>query len=89
MLKAGDAANLGLLWLVILAIAMSAVSLYYYLRVLKEVYVVDAPVDAPALDPFLASKVVIVLLAFAVLLLGCLPSLLVDRLVAALHGVAL
>ncbi|MEI8291370.1 MAG: NADH-quinone oxidoreductase subunit N, partial [Verrucomicrobiota bacterium] len=30
-----SSANLGLLWLVILAIAMSAVSFYYYLRVLK------------------------------------------------------
>ena len=81
--------SIGLLWLVILAIAMSAVSLYYYLRVLKEVYVVDAPSDAPALNPLLASKVVVVLLAFAVLLLGCLPGLLVDRLVAAMQGIAL
>jgi NADH-quinone oxidoreductase subunit N len=31
--------SMGLLWLVVLAIAMSAVSLYYYLRVLKRVYV--------------------------------------------------
>ena len=37
-LKTG-APNLGLLWLVILAIAMSAVSLYYYLQVLKQIYV--------------------------------------------------
>src|SRR5204862_7624178 len=29
--------NLGLLWLVILAIAFSAVSLYYYLQVLKQI----------------------------------------------------
>ena len=35
--------ELGLLWLVILAIAMSAVSFYYYLRVLKQAYVEDAP----------------------------------------------
>ena len=32
---------IGLLWLVLLAIAMSAVSLYYYLRVLKQIYVAD------------------------------------------------
>src|SRR5439155_2579509 len=37
--------NLGLLWLVILAIAMSAVSLYYYLQVLKQIYVADAAAD--------------------------------------------
>src|SRR4029077_18194362 len=39
----GGAKNLGLLWLVILAIAMSAVSLYYYLQVLKQIYVTEMP----------------------------------------------
>jgi hypothetical protein len=33
-----------------------------------------------------ATKVVAVVLAFVVLLLGCLPGLLVDQLVAALQG---
>ncbi|MBI5394992.1 MAG: NADH-quinone oxidoreductase subunit N, partial [Verrucomicrobia bacterium] len=36
-----DPKNLGLLWLVILGIAMSAVSLYYYLILLKTMYVVE------------------------------------------------
>ena len=39
-LAAGEG-HLGLLWLVILAIAMSTVSLYYYLKVLKQIYVLD------------------------------------------------
>ena len=34
------------LWLVVLAIAMSAVSLYYYLKVLKSIYVIDPPAGA-------------------------------------------
>jgi len=34
----GASRNLGLLWLVILAIAMSAVSLYYYLAVVRSMY---------------------------------------------------
>jgi len=34
-----DSANFGLLWLVIIGIAMSAVSLYYYLILLKHMYV--------------------------------------------------
>src|SRR6266705_2848282 len=38
--------NLGLLWLVILALALSAVSLYYYLQVLKQIYVLEAPAPA-------------------------------------------
>ena len=38
--------SMGLLWLVVLAIAMSAVALYYYLRVLKRVYVAAPPSGA-------------------------------------------
>ena len=34
-----DSVNFGLLWLVIIGIAMSAVSLYYYLILLKHMYV--------------------------------------------------
>ena len=37
-----DSQNFGLLWLVVLGILMSAVSLYYYLVLLKHIYVVDS-----------------------------------------------
>src|SRR6266566_4418988 len=53
------APNLGLLWLVILAIAMSAVSLYYYLQVLKQIYVADVPAGAPELRATIVSRAVI------------------------------
>jgi len=61
---------------VILAIVMSAVSFYYYLQVLKQAYVLDAPEDSPAIkiSPLLMS--VLVLLAILVVLLGCAPGLL-------------
>ena len=36
-----DPSNLGLLWLVVVALAMSAVSLYYYLQVLKQIYIAE------------------------------------------------
>ena len=42
--------SLGLLWLVVVAIGMSAVSLYYYLQVLKQIYVAEAAADAPKED---------------------------------------
>ncbi len=74
---------LGLLWLVILAIAMSAVSLYYYLQVLKQIYVAPAPPAAPEFSVPFASKVVLVLLAAAVVVLGCAPDLLLRWLPAA------
>src|SRR5436309_3460827 len=46
-----QAKNLGLLWLVVFAIAMSAVSLYYYLQVLQQIYVAESSTNAPALKP--------------------------------------
>jgi len=77
---AADEKNLGLLWLVILAIAMSAVSFYYYLRVLKEAYVQDAPENAPAIKVPALTLLALVILAGLVILLGCVPSLLTDHL---------
>ncbi|HEV2207600.1 MAG TPA: NADH-quinone oxidoreductase subunit N [Verrucomicrobiae bacterium] len=73
--------NLGLLWLVILALVMSAVSLYYYLKVLKQIYVADAAagqtLPKPA-SPLLQATVAA--LALAVICLGCLPAWFVERL---------
>ena len=76
--------DLGLLWLVILALAMSAVSLYYYLQVLKQIYIVGPVSGAPALAVPIVSEVVLVLLALAVVVLGCAPGLLLDRITACL-----
>ena len=81
------APKLGLLWLVILAIAMSAISLYYYLIVLKQVFVVDGAstfLERPAINP--GALAGIVLLALAVVIAGCAPDLLLNHLgVAASH----
>ena len=77
-------ANLGQLWLVILAIAMSAVSFYYYLKVLKQIYVVDAPPGAGAIKTPAVTCVALCVLAALTILLGCCPNLLVSRLIEAL-----
>jgi NADH-quinone oxidoreductase subunit N len=79
-------ANLGLLWLVILAIAFSAVSLYYYLQVLKQIYVAPAPEGKARGQSSILSQVVIALIAGSVLLLGCVPNLLLGPILAALKG---
>jgi NADH-quinone oxidoreductase subunit N len=68
--------TLGLLWLVVLAIAMSAVSLYYYLKVLKYIYVIDPSTDAAPIRVSVLRQVVLCLIAFSVMLLGCAPNLL-------------
>jgi NADH-quinone oxidoreductase subunit N len=80
----GGPHNFGLLWLVILAIAMSAVSLYYYLQVLKQIYIVETPVAAPAGKAPLLSQVILAVLAISVVALGCAPNLLIGRLVSAI-----
>jgi NADH-quinone oxidoreductase subunit N len=61
--------------LVALAIAMSAVSLYYYLQVLKRAYVMPA-VDSTPIKAHPVTLAVLAAIAAAVVLLGCFPSLL-------------
>jgi NADH-quinone oxidoreductase subunit N len=73
-----------LLWLVIFAIAMSAVSLYYYLRVLKRVYVTPPAADAQAVRTPVLTKAIVLVLAAAVVLLGCAPQLLLRWIQAAI-----
>ncbi|HEY1903115.1 MAG TPA: NADH-quinone oxidoreductase subunit N [Terracidiphilus sp.] len=61
--------------LVCLAIAMSAVSLYYYLQILKRAYVMPA-VDETPIKVHPVVLTVLVAIAAAVLALGCFPTLL-------------
>ncbi|MDE3150328.1 MAG: NADH-quinone oxidoreductase subunit N [Acidobacteriota bacterium] len=61
--------------LVALAVLMSAVSLYYYLQVLKRAYVMPA-VEETEIEAHPVTKAVLVAIAAAVLLLGCFPGLL-------------
>lgn len=77
--------GLALLWLVILAIAMSTVSLYYYLQVLKQIFVAEPPPGAAAIPLSLQTQCALVLLALLVVALGCAPRLLLDPIAAALQ----
>ena len=67
---------LGLLWLVVLAVAMSTVSLYYYLQVLKRIYVADPPSEARRIQVPGVSQFVLCVIALTIVLLGCAPNLL-------------
>jgi NADH-quinone oxidoreductase subunit N len=59
--------------LVSLAVGMSAVSLYYYLQVLKRAYVMPATDETPIhVDP--VTMLVLLLVGASVVLLGCFPS---------------
>jgi NADH-quinone oxidoreductase subunit N len=61
--------------LVALAIAFSAVSLYYYLQVLKRAYVMPATDETP-IKAHPVTMVVLLLIAAAVVVMGCFPALL-------------
>ena len=75
-----------LLWLVVLAIAMSAVSLYYYLRVLKAVYVAPPADDSATIHIPILTQILVLLLAAAVILLGCAPNLILKWILAAIQS---
>jgi len=75
----------GLLWLVLLSLAMSVVSFYYYLKILKQAYVSEPAVDAPAIDVPMGTRLALWTTAALVILLGCLPDLLLDRISNTLH----
>jgi NADH-quinone oxidoreductase subunit N len=61
--------------LVALAIALSAVSLYYYLQILKRAYVMK-PVDETPIRVHPVTLLVLLAIAASVVVLGCFPALL-------------
>lgn len=75
--------GLGLLWFVLLAIAVSAVSLYYYLQVLKKIYVEETS-QTGSLQVSTVTQLVLLFLAVSVVVLGCFPTLLTGPLEHAL-----
>jgi NADH-quinone oxidoreductase subunit N len=71
--------ELGLLWLVILAIATSAISLYYYLQILKQIYVAEPRETVTPLRVNPVMHGAIIVLAIAVIALGCAPDMLLNK----------
>ena len=76
--------NHGLLWLVALALFGSLISLYYYLVVLKAIFVDQGNGPGFAFRPDFFSRLTILLLAAATLLLGLFPASLLHRILLAL-----
>jgi NADH-quinone oxidoreductase subunit N len=85
----GAAADHGLLWLVALALFGSLISLYYYLIVLKVIFLGEAPATSrsgvPAAAKDFLPRIVISALAASVLLIGIGPSIVLDPILAALR----
>lgn len=76
--------HFGLLWLVLLALAMSAISLYYYLKVLKRVYVTAPEKESRKIRLPVMKQLAIWITAGLVVILGCLPNMLLSKISAAL-----
>lgn len=81
----------GLTWLVGLAVVMSAISLYYYLSVIKQAFVKDAPegeasesITPEHVEMSVSHGLAIAIPAVALILLGLFPSMLLDPIKAAL-----
>ena len=75
MLKATLGAGKNL-WLVIFAVLMAAVSVYYYFRVIQAMYFKDG--EDPKIQAGPAFKWLLVTLAALVILLGIFPNLLLN-----------
>ena len=93
--------SMPLLWLVILAIATSAVSLYYYLRVLKAIYItvpqtpqtkfgavltLEQPRSITAVPSLTLTRIVVILLAAAIAILGSAPNLILHPILNAIQS---
>jgi NADH-quinone oxidoreductase subunit N len=85
LLQSTTTAGTGLIWLVVVAIATSAVSLYYYLQILKQAWVVESrePIEcSPVPWP---QTILLLTLAGSILAFGCFPHLLLNPLETATH----
>ena len=75
-----------MLWLVVIALGMSAVSLYYYLHVLKQIYIREPRPGPGAMPTPILCQVALVLLALAVVVLGVVPDLLLRPLLSTMQA---
>jgi NADH-quinone oxidoreductase subunit N len=81
-MRAGD--NHGLLWLVALALFGSLISLYYYLIVLKVIFVDEEPIEISSIKLDFLQRLSLSILAAVVVVLGIVPGPFVARIIASL-----
>jgi NADH-quinone oxidoreductase subunit N len=84
----GGAAGWDLLWLIVVALLLSPVALYYYLRVLKAAYVTSPSAGAAPFSLRWTEIVVLGATALGVTLFGCLPQPLIGLFEEAIRNLA-
>jgi NADH-quinone oxidoreductase subunit N len=72
-----SAVNAGYTWLVIVAVLFSAISAYFYLRIVMYMYMKE-PRESVQLSPAPGLGLALMITAVAVLLIGVLPSAVVN-----------
>ena len=80
------AADGGLLWLVGLAMTNSLISLYYYMMVMKQMYMVPAG-DNTSLSVSMLSRGVLGMLLAGIIIIGVYPGPLVDAIEVATRAI--
>jgi len=75
----------GFLWLALLAILMSMVSVYYYLQVVKVMFIADAQEDTPITNP-LGTQIALALSFLGILVIGIYPTALFNWGLSAAHS---
>lgn len=87
--SAGGQGSMVLFWLVALGAATTCVSFYYYLRLLKVLFVEESPAGAPTPVMVGPEALAVGLSAVLVVVAGCAPAVLLKPLQAALLAVGL
>jgi NADH-quinone oxidoreductase subunit N len=80
------ALDAGLVWLAVIGVLMSAVSAFFYLRIIKIMYM-DEPASEFELETSFPMKVAVPLSFLFVLIYGMYPSGLVDFVRSSLSGI--
>ncbi len=73
----GAVVDVGLVWLAAVAVVLSVVAAFYYLRVVKVMYF-DEPADTVAVEGGATVRALLTLNGLAVLVLGIFPAALID-----------
>lgn len=79
------ALNAGYTWLVVFAVLMSVIGAYYYLRIIKVMYF-DGPTDLAPITARVDMRGLLVINAFALLVLGLFPSALMTACLNAIQA---
>jgi len=82
------AVEAGYIWLVLIAVVNSAISLFYYMRVVVAMYMRDLPPQGLALSTSSTLRVALLLAAVGTLLLGIFPGPILEFARASAAGIA-